>query len=214
MSANEIAGCSEVYPTMAVSNLQRTIDYYQQQLGFEVEFIWGDPPVHAGVKFGGATLHFNQSDGRIERGGDFWLYFVVEDLDSYFDFLDAREVELLDKPTLREWGMREINIRDVNGTVIRFGQWEPSSGDPVAIKRVDVNTRIEQRLAGLLQDLAEHKGMSVGQVLEETLLHSFETVDENKGSGVANPHTQRTMKFIDELKKKHSIDYDLSLIHI
>jgi hypothetical protein len=59
--------------------------------------------------------------------------------------------------------------------------------------------RLEQRLAGLLQDLAEHKRMTVGSCLEEILLHT------NEGVG---PHTKAQLKYIEELKKKHGIDYD------
>ena len=41
--------------------------------------------------------------------------------------------------------------------------------------------------------------MSVDSCLEEMLLHT------NEGVG---PHTKTTLQFIEELKKKHGIDYD------
>ena len=47
--------------------------------------------------------------------------------------------------------------------------------------------------------------MSVGEMLEETFLHTFEKV--SKG-GVASPHTERTLSYIQELKAKHGIEYD------
>ena len=70
---------------------------------------------------------------------------------------------------------------------------------PIKIERVDVPVRLEKRLAGLLQDLAKHKRMSVSSCLEEKLLHTNEGVE---------PHTQATVRYISELKKKHGIDYD------
>jgi len=42
------------------------------------------------------------------------------------------------------------------------------------IKRVELKTRIESRLASLIRDLARHKNFTVGEMLEETLLHTFE----------------------------------------
>ncbi len=72
------------------------------------------------------------------------------------------------------------------------------------IERVDVPLRLEKRLAALMQDLAAHKRMSLNSCMEEILLHTFEIV----GDGVASPHTMRTLKYIQELKKKHGIDYD------
>ena len=64
--------------------------------------------------------------------------------------------------------------------------------------------RLEKRLAAALIDLAAWKRMSLTSCLEETLLHTFEPL----GDGVASPHTQRDLRYIQELKKKHGIDYD------
>jgi len=73
------------------------------------------------------------------------------------------------------------------------------------IERVRLETRIEKRLAALIGDLARHKNMTVGEMLEETLLHTFEKVPRG---GVASPHTEKTLVHIQELKRKHGIDYD------
>jgi hypothetical protein len=69
---------------------------------------------------------------------------------------------------------------------------------------VDVPVRLEKRLAAALHDLAAHKRMSLSSCLEETLLHTFEPF----GDGVASPHTKSDLRYIQELKKKHGIDYD------
>src|SRR5262249_24732812 len=91
------------------------------------------------------------------------------------------------------------------GHYLCFGHRLPdSAGPPVHIERVDVPVRLEKRLAALLHDLAEHKHMSVSSCLEETLLHTFNPL----GEGVASPHTKRALRHIQELKKKHGIDYD------
>ncbi len=46
--------------------------------------------------------------------------------------------------------------------------------------------------------------MSLASCLEEILLHTIEPL----GDGVASPHTKTTLRYIQELKKKHGIDYD------
>ena len=63
--------------------------------------------------------------------------------------------------------------------------------------RYELNTSV-------LQDLAQHKRMSLTSCLEETLLHTFEPF----GDGVASPHTKGDLRYIQELKRKHGIDYD------
>jgi hypothetical protein len=69
---------------------------------------------------------------------------------------------------------------------------------------VDVPVRLEKRLAAALADLAKRKHMTIASCLEETLLHTFEPL----GDGVASPHTKGELRYIQELKKKHGIDYD------
>lgn len=52
----------------------------------------------------------------------------------------------------------------------------PRSDGVLHAERVPVAARIEKPLAALLRDLAHHKNMSVGEMLEETLVHTFESV--------------------------------------
>jgi len=85
------------------------------------------------------------------------------------------------------------------GTICGLGITSLNAGPPIKIERVDVPVRLEKRLAGLLQDLAKHKRMTVTSCLEEMLLHT------NEGVG---PHTRTTLQYIHELKKRHGIDYD------
>ena len=90
-------------------------------------------------------------------------------------------------------------MKDLYGYRLVFGHYIYTVGPPIKIERVAVPVRLEKRLAGLLQDLAKYKRMSVGSCLEEILLHTNEGVD---------PHTKPQRRYIEELKKKHGIDYD------
>jgi hypothetical protein len=46
--------------------------------------------------------------------------------------------------------------------------------------------------------------MTLDSCLEEILLHTNEPL----GDGVASPHTKSDLRYIQELKMKHGIDYD------
>ena len=63
----------------------------------------------------------------------------------------------------------------------------------------------KKRLASLLGDLAQSKHMSMGEMLEETVLHTFEKLP---GGGVTSPHTAKDLSFIHTLKAKHGITCD------
>lgn len=205
MSKKPETGCMAIYPTLGVPNVSEAAEFYQEKLGFELSFLYGEPPTHGAVQLDKATVHFYNGQTQVEG---FWLYFQVENVDELFDWYAGNGIDLLDKPTTQPWGMREINLRDLNGYRLRFGQSDMTFGDPVPVVRIELNTKIEKRLAAMLTDLADYKQMSVTEVLEETLLHSFEAAPGQAGRTVASPHTKRQMKFIDDLKQKHGVDYD------
>jgi catechol 2,3-dioxygenase-like lactoylglutathione lyase family enzyme len=188
--------CEQSHAGLAVADIPATIDFYTQKLGFTLAFTWGDPPTFAGVNLGKVQM-FMQQGTPDPKGCS--VYFIVGDADQLYDFHRANGVEVAQEIGDREYAIRDYVVRDLNGYFLSFGHHLFNAGPPIKIERVDVPVRLEKRLAALLQDLATHKRMSVSSCLEEILLHT------NDGVG---PHTQTTVHFISELKKKHRIDYD------
>ncbi|RPI26362.1 MAG: hypothetical protein EHM61_11980 [Acidobacteria bacterium] len=193
--------CDRHHTTLYVSDVPAAVDFYTKKLGFDVGFTWGDPPTMAGVNLGGVQIFLEQ--GTPDPAGCA-LYFVVGDADELYEFQRANGVEVVTAPGDRPYGLRDYVIHDLYGYVLDFGHYIYNVGDPVEIERVDVPVRLEKRLAALLYDLAEHKGMSLSSCLEEILLHTCEQL----GDGVASPHTKGTLRYIQKLKTKHGIDYD------
>src|SRR6266481_1309168 len=134
-----------------------------------------------------------------------WLSIFVDDVDDYYDRVTKLGAEVIFGPKDEPWGVREIHVRDPNQHVIRFGHGIPSREPKMEIERVPLDARIEKRLAALIADVARHNNMTLGEMLEETLLHSIEPLPKG---GVASPHTSATHRYIQELRKKHGIDYD------
>lgn len=197
--------CVGIYPTLPVGDVRETAEWYQNKLGFDLRFFYGDPPTHGAVQLGQATVHFFPGEPN-PRGH--WLYFQVEDVDEAYEWMNANDVTMLDAPADQPWQMREFNLRDLNGYHLRFGAALIRAGDPIPIERADLELRIEKRLAALLSDLAHHKRMTMSELLEETLMHSFETEPAMASRWVASPHTARNLRHIAGLKTKHGIDYD------
>ena len=104
-----------------------------------------------------------------------------------------------------EWGVREMHVKDPDGHVIRFAQSMP---EKQVVKRLPLSARMEERLARVLADLAVETHRTVGEVLEEIVLHSFEPVPGQEGAAVASPHAEDTFDLIEQLKRKHGIDYE------
>ena len=204
MSRNIPSGieCSSVNPVFVVPDIQQAIEYYTQQLGFTFQFDWGKPPHFAGVNFGKVSLHLMKGT---ENAGKGFAYFVVENVDELYQYHRQNGVEIVETIANRDYDMRDYHLRDFCGNGLGFGQYTMSKSPALTIERVDMPLRLEKRLAAVLRDLAEHKQMSIDSTIEETLLHTFEPL----GDGVASPHTRTTLRYIEQLKQKHGIDYDV-----
>lgn len=188
--------CEQVHAGLAVDDIPTAIEFYTKKLGFSSVFTWGDPPTFAGVNLDKAHMFLRK--GTPNPKGCV-MYFRVGDADQLYEFHRAQGLEVAEPIGDRPYGIRDYVVRDLHGYYLCFGHNLYNADPPIKIERVDVAVRLEKRLAGLLQDLAGHKRMSVNSCLEEILLHT------NDGVG---PHTQTTLRHIQELKKKHGIDYD------
>jgi catechol 2,3-dioxygenase-like lactoylglutathione lyase family enzyme len=196
-SVTPFVECEQVHAGLVASDIAAAVEFYTRKLGFKLAFTWGgEPPTFAGVNLGNVQLFLRK--GAPDPKGCF-VSFLVGDADQLYEFHRANGVEITEPIADREYGIRDYGVRDLYGYDLSFGQHLFNAGPRIKIERVDVPVRLEKRLAGLLQDLAKHKRMSVNSCLEEMLLHT------NEGVG---PHTQTTLKYIQELKKKHGIDYD------
>jgi catechol 2,3-dioxygenase-like lactoylglutathione lyase family enzyme len=190
--------CEQLHAGLAVDDLPAAIAYYVEKLGFQHAFSWGDPPTFAGVNLGKVQIFLAKGtpSPSPETGA---VYFIVGDADELYEFHRANGVEIVQGIDDRSYGIRDYVLRDLNGYHLVFGHHLHNAGPPIRIERVDVPVRLEKRLAALLRDLARHKRLSIDSCLEEILLHT------NDGVG---PHTQATLRYIQELKQKHGIDYD------
>jgi hypothetical protein len=61
----------------------------------------------------------------------------------------------------------------------------------------------------VLKALAEFEGVSLGQLLEKIVLHSFEPIPGEEGEMAASPHGQKALAAIDQLKRVYGMHYDV-----
>jgi len=194
--------CDKFHPGLAVDDVKVAADFYTGKLGFWLAYLWGDPPVTAGVNLGNVQVMLNR--GKPSPDGCS-VYFVVDDVDGLHAVHAAAGVDIVEPPDDKPYGLREYSVHDLHGYTLLFGQHLMPREPQLEIQRVDVPVRLERRLAAVLADLAALKKMSVGECLEETLLHTFERLPEG---GVPSPHTERQLEQIAELKRRHGVDYD------
>src|SRR5512140_2175106 len=76
------------------------------------------------------------------------------------------------------------------------------------IERVQLGVRMEKRLVQVLKGLAEFEGITLGQLLEKIVLHSFEPLDGQEGEWCASPHSKRALAALADLGRVYGLDYD------
>lgn len=80
--------------------------------------------------------------------------------------------------------------------------------DVTHVARVQLGVRLEVRMVKVLKGLAEFEGISLGQLLEKIVLHSFEPLEGEEGEWCASPHSKRALAAITDLKRVYGMDYD------
>ena len=109
---------------LAVLDLQASAAYYREVLGFEIREI-GDPGWRMFVRDSCRIMAGHCPDALPPRElGDhsYFGYFVVDDIDDYYEAVVARGAELIKKLRNEPWGMREFGIRTADGHRIMIGQ--------------------------------------------------------------------------------------------
>jgi predicted DNA-binding ribbon-helix-helix protein len=83
-----------------------------------------------------------------------------------------------------------------------------SANRRLPIERVQIGVRMERSMVKVLKALAEFEGLTLGQLLEKIVLHSFEPVPGQEGEMSASPHSRRALNAIADFKRIYSMDVE------
>lgn len=127
----------QVSPVLGVSNVRRTAEYYRDVLGFDLDPVDGvfqptaDEPggVYAIVTRQGAWIHFQIRRGdpppRQRQGFERDVYIYIEGVDSLHAELVRRGAAITQAPRMAPYGIRELEVLDLNGYRLAFGERVP-----------------------------------------------------------------------------------------
>ena len=116
-----------IEPVLPVHDVAATAEYYQDKLGFHIDFLFGEPADHAAVSRGewsGSMVTIQLTHVPEERAlaSAGYLYILVDaSLDQLFAVYRSKGVTLLSEPADKPWGMREFDVSDCNGHRLIFG---------------------------------------------------------------------------------------------
>lgn len=103
-------------PIFRVENLDRSIAYYVERLGFELQ--WRSDPL---ASVGRDRMSIMLSEGDQGQPGT-WVWTAVGNVDELYSELHARGARLRHPPTNYPWGSRECQVTDPDGTCFGLGR--------------------------------------------------------------------------------------------
>jgi uncharacterized glyoxalase superfamily protein PhnB len=104
-----------------VSDIERSIDFYSNRLGFQVDFRFGNPVSYAGLSLGNVCLHISSSYPYKNNTGHGNLYITAEEVDTLYSQLVEAGVEFYCPIGNREYGLRDFAIKDPDENQIGIG---------------------------------------------------------------------------------------------
>ena len=125
-----------IAPHFLVDDVVHAAEYYRDKIGFDIGPYFGDPAEFVIVERDGIRIQLS----RVERarGGpnrkwkDVALdaYLWVHDVEALYEELRRKEAMIVTPPVVRFYGIKEIEIRDLDGYILCFG--EPLSSGAIA----------------------------------------------------------------------------------
>lgn len=114
-------------PVLAVPDVKEAVEYYRDTFGFHIDFMEGDPPVHARVcadpTYSSPTVHIRfepLEPGASVNPSVYLFVHVAVGLDELFERLRGRGVTVHSEPKDRPWGLRQFIVEDCNGYLLCF----------------------------------------------------------------------------------------------
>jgi len=113
-------------PVLPVADVNASAAFFEEVLGFEVEFLVGTPATHGRVRTGDGSygqpifIHLGLADpSRFKPCGELRIH-VGRELDALFTAYAARGAKVIAAPVTQPWGLREFVIAEPNGHLLRF----------------------------------------------------------------------------------------------
>jgi uncharacterized glyoxalase superfamily protein PhnB len=112
-----------VIPVLLVDDVVASAEYYRDVFGFEVDFIYGEPPSYASVSRNDAIINLSKSEPPGRRnsvvaagpGNGVDAYIVVSDVDEVYEEMRSHGANVVFEPVSLAYGMREFHVEDPNG---------------------------------------------------------------------------------------------------
>lgn len=122
-AATRSLALSDASPSLTVNDLQKSLAWYRDVVGFGLEELWKDDAgkvMGASLRAGNVSLMIGQDDwkkGRDRKKGEGFRIFCMTkgNVDALAKKIEAKGGRLDQGPTDQPWGVRDISLTDPDG---------------------------------------------------------------------------------------------------
>ena len=117
---------TEAIPQIRTTNLEESLDFYINRLGFELEFRYQD--FYAGIRAGRSRIHMKLVDDKdpsidfVRQGNHLHLYFPTSNVLALAGEFKSRDITFLNQPMDTDYSMNEFSIVDNQGHILCFAE--------------------------------------------------------------------------------------------
>ena len=123
MSDANYSKIKNMSPLFVVTDLERSIEFYTKQLGFNIDFLYED--FYAGIVKDGFSIHLKlgtpfveeKKSKRINESID--ITFLVDDVEKLFEEFSNKPIEIIQPLRQMPYG-KEFYITDLDGYILSY----------------------------------------------------------------------------------------------
>jgi uncharacterized glyoxalase superfamily protein PhnB len=126
MERNKPLKYRNAVPVIATADVRSTVSYYKDILGFNQHFVFGDPPVYAGIERDGVLLYI-ALDAKLALAVETSdlhpeIFLWVQDVDKVFEEHKRRGARIFEEISDRPWDARQYVIEEPNGYHLKVAE--------------------------------------------------------------------------------------------
>lgn len=126
------------HPQIFVTDIDQAVAFYRDRLGFQLAYLYGDPPFYGLVERGGVGLNLRHVDEMPfdpairEREDLLAATIVVDQLKALFVAYEEAGLEFHQSYREQPWGAHDFIVADPDRNLIHFASRAASASDPVS----------------------------------------------------------------------------------
>jgi predicted enzyme related to lactoylglutathione lyase len=113
-------------PQFIVQDVARSLEFYKNYLGFEIDYLRGSPPGYAVVYRDDVYIHLCLPESRSFNLVPGCVFIAIRGIDKIWDHIKSTDTEIIDQLAERDFGsdvrFRIFTIKDPDKNVLRIGE--------------------------------------------------------------------------------------------